>query len=469
MELNKKNMRKIMTLITFTVLLLVGLLNVDVILNTINWIFGILMPFIIGGGIAFLLSVPLELFETKVFRKGKSDHKLLTRIRRPISILLSLLLIIGIILIVSFSIAPELTDTITKLASTFPKFIEKVEIWVLELAEKYPEIQAYINQYEFDLDKISGSIIDITSSIGSNIFSSTFSILGSIVNTLTNFVIGLVFAIYLLSQKEKLAQQGKKILYGYLPIKRADRIIVILKLTHKSFSNFISGQCVEAVIEGCIFFAVLSIFGFPYALLIGVLVGFTALIPIVGAFIGCIIGTLLLFMVSPVQALWFIVIFLILQQIESNLVYPYVVGGSIGLPSIWVLFAVTVGGSLMQVPGMLISIPLFSVFYVLLRENVKVRLMVRRIPEEKYKEPLKITVEQKRDELEQRENWRKRKAKERDKDKEEEYNQEASTSLDQTKGMNSSVKVQELVKDEKKNLTQKKTQVFEKISKDEMK
>lgn len=402
MELNKKNMRKIMILITFTVLLLVGLVNISAVMDTVNWVFGILMPFIIGGGIAFLLSVPMRLFEEKIFRKGKTDNKILNKIRRPMSILLSLLMIIGIIFIVIFMISPEVKNTISKLVDTMPDFFENAEKWVLNLTEQYPQIQKYVDEYTLDMDKISKYFLDLTQTIGTNIVSSTVSILGSIVSTIANFVIGLVFAIYLLSKKEKLAQQGKKILYSYLPMKRADRIIVILKITHKSFSNFISGQCVEAVIEGCVFFAILSIFGFDYALLIGILVGFTALIPIFGAFIGCIVGALLLFMVSPTQALWFVIIFIILQQVESNLIYPYVVGGSIGLPSIWVLFAVTLGGSMMGVVGMLIFIPLFSVLYVLMRENVKTRLMIRKVPEEKYNEPCKVTIEQHRNELEQR-------------------------------------------------------------------
>lgn len=401
MEFNKKTIRKIMQLITFTVLLLVGLMNIDVVMNTIGWLLGILMPFIIGGCIAFIIGVPMKLFEEKVFRKGKSDNKVLKKIRRPLSILLSLLTIIGIVLIVILLIAPELTSTVTKLANeTIPDFFTNVEKWATDLSEKYPAISKYVNEYEFDWDKISGNILNLTQSLANGVFSSTFSILGAIVSTITNFVIGLVFSIYLLSNKEKLAKQGKKILYGYLPVKRADRIVSILKLTHTSFSNFLSGQCVEAIIEGCLFFIALSIFGFNYALLIGVIAAFMALIPIFGAFIAFAIGFLLLFMVNPVQALWFIVIFLVIQQLESNLIYPYVVGGSIGLPSIWVLFAVTVGGSLMGVAGMLIFIPLFSVFYILLREAVQVRLVVKRVPSEKYEKEFSLDIEQQRIELE---------------------------------------------------------------------
>ncbi len=392
MELNKRNMRKIKQLIIFTVILFVGLLNLDVIISTMNWLFGILMPFIIGCAIAFIISVPMRLFEEKLFLKGKSNHKILAKIRRPLSILLSLITIIGLIFIVIFLIAPELSDTVANLFETIPNFFEKTEGWVKDLEQKYPEIAKYLSEYELDWEKLSTTVMNLAESVGTGLFNSTFTFIGSIVNTLANLVIGLVFAIYILANKENLAQQGKKILYGYLSIERADRIVSVLKLTHTSFSNFISGQCVEAVIEGCVFFLVLSIFNFDYALLIGVLTGFMALIPIFGAFIGAAIGFLLLFMASPAQGFWFILIFIVIQQIESNLLYPYIVGGSIGLPSIWVLFGVSVGGSLLGLVGMLVFIPLCSVFYVLLRDAVHVRLKTRNIPKEKYEDPYQLPL-----------------------------------------------------------------------------
>lgn len=404
MEHNKRNMKKLMQLIAFTVLLLVGMFNLDVIIKTFKWLFNILLPFIIGCGIAFILSIPMKLFEEKVFRKDKTENKILNKIRRPLSILLSILCVIGLILIVVLLIAPEFGKTLFKLFDTIPQFFDNVEKWVNGLEEKYPEIAKYLSEYELDWDKIGEKVLGITQTVAGGIFSSTFTVIGAIVSTVTNFLIGFVFAIYLLANKEKLSVQCKKILYSYLPIKRADRIIAIAKLSNTSFANFISGQCVEAVIEGCLFFLVLTIFHFDYAILIGVLATFMALIPIFGAFITCALGFVLLFMISPVQALWFIVIDLTIQQVESNLIYPYVVGGSIGLPSLWVLFAVTVGGNLMGVVGMLIFIPLFSVCYVLLREFVNQRLQLRRIPEEKYKLPVQTLLEKEREQLLERNN-----------------------------------------------------------------
>ena len=180
-------------------------------------------------------------------------------------------------------------------------------------------------------------------------------------------------------QKERLSVQARKILYAYFPQKRVEKVLSICSLTYDTFSHFLTGQCTEAVILGAMFFVVMGILRLPYALLVGILIAFTALIPIFGAFIGCIVGAFLIFMVNPAQALVFVVVFFILQQIEGNFIYPHVVGNSVGLPSIWVLAAVTVGGSMMGIVGMLIFIPAGSVIYALFRENVYQRLQRKKI------------------------------------------------------------------------------------------
>ncbi len=388
MELNRNNVKKIILIITFTVLLFVGIQHFDVVMKTFGRLVGILTPFILGGCIAFILNVPLSLFENKLFRKGKTKNRFINNIRRPISILLSIILVVGIIFTVTFLIFPELAKTIGDLGGTINKFVPEAQKWVeekvAELLVQYPDIESFVKAVSIDWTNASTTLINVTKGLFNGILGSAFNIIANIISGVTTFFIGFVFAIYILANKEKLSEQGKKLCYSFLPQKRADRIIRVLQLTHRTFSNFLSGQCIEAVILGSMFYVTLSILRFPYALLIGVLISFTALIPIFGAFIGMIIGTFLIFMVSPVQALWFLLIFNVLQQIEGNLIYPHVVGGSVGLPSIWVLFAVTVGGSLMGVIGMLVFIPLTSVFYTLLRENVKIRLFLRRIPEEKY-------------------------------------------------------------------------------------
>ncbi|WP_312102690.1 AI-2E family transporter [Lachnoclostridium sp.] len=388
MEFNSNNVKKIIFIITFTVFLYVGIQHFDVILMTFRYIIGILTPFILGGCIAFILNVPLCLFEDKLFRRGKTQNRFVNKIRRPVSILLSIILVASIIFTVTFLIIPELIKTVSDLAGTINAFVLEAQKWVevkaAELLIQYPDVGSVIKDIPKDWANVSTGLVSVVKGLFYGVLGSAFSIISNIISGLTTFLIGFVFAMYILANKEKLSEQGKKLCYSFISQKRADRIIMVLQLIHRTFSNFLSGQCIEAVILGSMFYITLSILRFPYALLIGVLIAFTALIPIVGAFIGSFIGTFLIFMVDPVQALWFIVIFNVLQQIEGNFIYPHVVGGSVGLPSIWVLFAVTIGGSLMGVIGMLIFIPLTSVLYTLLRENVKIRLNQRQIPEEKY-------------------------------------------------------------------------------------
>ena len=187
------------------------------------------------------------------------------------------------------------------------------------------------------------------------------------------------FACYILFQKERLYIQVRKVIFAFISRQKAEAFLKICSLTYRTFANFLAGQCLEAIILGSMFVVTLSILKMPYALLIGILIAFTALIPIFGAFIGCAVGVFLIFMVSPKQAVLFIIIFLLLQQIEGNLIYPHVVGGSVGLPSIWVLAAVTIGGNLMGIVGMLIFIPTVSVFYTIFREYVYLRLKKQNI------------------------------------------------------------------------------------------
>ena len=202
---------------------------------------------------------------------------------------------------------------------------------------------------------------------------STVSVASGIISGIVNAVISLIFALYILSQKEKLENQGRRIILAFLPEKAAGKLQEVFALLYKNFSCFITGQCTEAVILGLMFVIAMSIFRMPYALMVGVLIAFTALIPIVGAFIGCSVGAFLILIDNPLQALWFVILFLTLQQIEGNLIYPKVVGSSVGLPSRWVLMAVSLGGSLFGIAGMLVFIPITSTGYTLFRESVNSR------------------------------------------------------------------------------------------------
>lgn len=377
-------MKNIMHLIAFTVLLLVGIWRLNYIIEFLFWGLKILRPFIIGSCIAFVICIPMKQIEKWITRKGKVKNRLIKKTSRTLSILLSFIFVFGLISFVLLIIIPEVGNTLVKLGDSIPGFITNVKEWVIDTIHKYPKIENYLNDYNIDWDKMSNGLLNFTTNVSNGLINSASSIISGVISAVTNFFIGIVFAVYILANKEKLACQGKKIIFSYLPAKRGERLLRILQLIGKTFAQYVSGQCTEACILGMIFFVVLSILGFPYASLIGVLVAFMALIPILGTYIGGTISTFLIFMVSPIKAFWFIIVFIITQQLEGNLIYPHVVGNSVGLSPMWVLFAVIVGGSVMGIGGMIICIPLFSVFYTLLRENVSIRLTVRQIPKEKW-------------------------------------------------------------------------------------
>lgn len=375
MDLNKENMKKMRELIVFTIILLIALWNYKLLFEWIGFAFGIVTPFLIGGGIAFVLNVPMSFFEETLFgNKLVKEKKLTKKLARPLSLVLTIVAVIGIVVLVMFVVIPELAQTLISLGKTIQAFVPEAQRFLEELFTDNSEMRAWLDNLNIDLDKILNSVIVFFRNGAGNVLNSTVYAIGSIVNGVTTFVIAFVFACYILLQKEKLGVQVKKVMRAFLKEKWENRCLKVCTLTFKTFSNFLTGQCLEALILGSMFFVAMSIFKMPYALLVGVLVAFTALIPIFGAFIGCVVGAFLILMVDPLQALFFVILFLVLQQIEGNLVYPKVVGNSVGLPSIWVLAAVTIGGSLMGVVGMLIFIPLVSVVYTLFRESVYKRL-----------------------------------------------------------------------------------------------
>lgn len=379
MSLDKENMKKICLLIAFTLIVFVGLWRLEAVVAAISFLGGILAPFILGGAIAFILSVPMNRIEITICRLCSKDtdekrRKKREKFLRPFSMILTLLFVIAILALAVLVIFPELGRTVSGLGRTIqanvPILLDKLE----ELFHNNKEISYWLSNLDLNWEEIIKKATDMFQSGADIVLGSTFSVVQGIFSGVTTFVIGFVFACYILIQKEKLGRQCRKLLFAYLKKNQAERILEIASLTHRTFSKFLTGQCLEAVILGCMFFIAMTLLRFPYALLVGVLIAITALIPIFGAFIGCIVGTFLILMISPMQALAFVVLFLVLQQVEGNFIYPHVVGGSVGLPSIWVLVAVTVGGSLMGIVGMLIFIPLMSVLYTLLRQDVVRRL-----------------------------------------------------------------------------------------------
>lgn len=287
--------------------------------------------------------------------------------------------VFGIVALVMFVLIPQLGDTFSNLGSSIQAFIPKVQEWAEKLFHDNKEIMTWVNSLKFDWNKIMGAGIDFFKNGAGSVLDSTITAAKSIVSGITTFFIAFVFAVYILLQKEKLGIQAKKVLFAFVRKGRAEAAMEVLSLTYNTFSSFLTGQCLEAIILGSMFVVTMTLFKLPYALLVGIVIAFTALIPIFGAFIGCAVGAFLIFMVDPFKALIFVILFLILQQIEGNLIYPHVVGNSVGLPSIWVLAAVSIGGSLMGIVGMLIFIPIISVVYALFREIVYLKLRQKKI------------------------------------------------------------------------------------------
>lgn len=380
MDLGKENIKKLRGLIIFTILILVGLQNFGVIIGAGRFLLKIIYPFALGAAVAFVLNVPMHFLEKHIFQERSwKNNKVVKKLERPLSLVLTMCLVLGIVGLVMFVVIPQLGSTIMSLGTSLQNFVVNLQDWGEKLFQDNQEIVAWINSLEFNWEKMIQTGIDFFKNGAGSVLNSTFSAAKTIISGLANFFIAFVFACYILLQKEKLSRQVKKIMYAFLKKEHVNIIMSVCSLSYKTFSNFLTGQCVEAVILGTMFFIAMTIFRFPYAMLVGVLIAFTALIPIFGAFIGCVIGAFLILMVSPVKAIGFIVMFLILQQIEGNLIYPHVVGGSVGLPSIWVLVAVTLGGSLMGIVGMLVFIPLSSVVYTLFRGWVYQRLKKKNI------------------------------------------------------------------------------------------
>ena len=368
MELNDSNIKKLRWLIVFTVVVVVIGVNYRRVFEVFMMLFGFISPFLLGGVMAFILNVPMRRIEKMLPMKENS------RLRRPIGLVFTLLFVVGLLLLVIFVVMPQLFETFMSLQNSIPVFLAGVKKGAEDLFAQNPEILDYINGIQIDWKSFSEDVIGFLSSGASTVLNSTITAAVSIVSGVTTFGIALVFAIYILLQKETLSAQMKKLMRAFLPDRVTEHVLSVAGLAYNTFSQFLTGQCLEAVILGTMFFLTLSVLRLPYALLIGVLIAFTALIPIFGAFIGCVIGAFLMLMVKPLDALLFVAVFFILQQIEGNLIYPHVVGNSVGLPSIWVLVAVTIGGSAMGIVGMLIFIPLCSVLYSLLRGTVYARL-----------------------------------------------------------------------------------------------
>ena len=361
-------------LIVIGVLLMSALLNFSEVLGVFNMMIGLFMPLLVGGAIAFIMNVPMSFFERQIDRlSGGRRNRFLEKIKSPLCIIITFAIFVGAIYFIGNVIFPNLVESVKSIAAVVQ---QSYPGWITALDEKGINTDL-LEKYFPEID--TAKIVDTLKSSASTILSTAGQAATSVFSVMTNFVLGLIFAIYILAAKKKLGRQARQMAYAYLSKSRADNVCEIASLAYRTFANFLSGQCLEAVILGCMFFVVLFIGNFPYAATIAVVIGSMALIPYVGAFMGLFVGCLLIAVVSLKQMFWFIIVFLIVQQVEGQIIYPRVVGGSVGLPAIWTLFAVIVGGNISGILGMVIFIPIFSVIYALLRRNVYKRLDKKKI------------------------------------------------------------------------------------------
>jgi predicted PurR-regulated permease PerM len=384
LEINKKNLRHIFLGVAGCIVLYWLLHETDRVRGLFSTTIGMLSPFLVGAAIAFILNVPMRAIENGLKKISNAGA------RRALALILTIVGVAMVLYGVIYFLIPQITETVESLIGTLPGFFRRVEKSVTDYLAENPELLEWLSEYT-DFTSINwSSLIEKAVTLATDglglLVDKAISTVISLSNGIFNGVLSVVFAIYCLIRKEILARQGRRILYSLLPESACDETIRILRMTNTTFSRFISGQCLEAVILGSMFAVCMSIFKMPYMPLISVIIAITALVPIVGAFVGCIIGAFFILVVDPVLAFWFVVMFLGLQQIEGNLIYPRVVGTSIGLPGMWVLVSVAIGGDLMGVGGMLIMIPLASVVYSLLREFTQRRLAKRGIPLEKLQD-----------------------------------------------------------------------------------
>lgn len=369
MNFTKKNKRQIMELIIFTGIVLWAVINYKMFIDFIKLVINLITPLIVGLGIAFVINIPMKQIERKIFKVEKRKHKKLIRV---ISLLLSIIFIFGIISLILFLVIPELIQAIGTIGKNLPASFDWINDVIQKATSLYPNAKDYVKNIDVK------SIVDSTIGSTGNIVSIVISFLSNTFSKLVTLFFGFIISIYILADKENLSRQTKRLLMAFLPDKTVEEIRRIVKLTNTTFTNFLSGQCLDACLTGFEFFVILSIIKIPYALILGVLFAVTALIPYIGAFITLVIGAILVAVVNPINALWYTIAFLLLQQFDDNFTYPKIVGKSVGLPALWALIAILIGGSMFGFIGMIISIPTSSILYTLLKEWVNHKLELKK-------------------------------------------------------------------------------------------
>lgn len=381
MQLSKDTKRFLILLSVFTIALVLAVSRFEAILIWLLGALSTLSPFIVGACLAFIISVPMRLFDILLSKEHKQGARLVSdKARKPLSLVLAITLILLLIVLFGMIVLPQLINTLASLAGSVMRFVPTAQSWITGLLvwlESYPEVHDAIAPLIPDLNQVASTLIALVQQYAGTAAATVVTNVSSLFGSVTDVIISFVFAVYVLLQRETLSRQGKKLLYAFLPKAFCDDVISVARLTQKTFFSYVTIQCTEAAILGGLCLIGMMIFRFPHALVISTIMLFCALIPIYGAIISCVVGAFLVLIESPMQALGFVIFILVLQQIETNLIYPRVVSTSINLPSMWVLLAVTVGGGLFGVVGMIAAVPVTSIAYTLIGQATRTRLTKR--------------------------------------------------------------------------------------------
>lgn len=388
MKLDKESTIQIMKIVIIAIVLFIALLNIQVVWGGIKYFIDIISPFIWGLAIAFVLNIFMTIYENKVFNSTKNKNiskrvnqknkKKTNNLKRTASIILSIITIIAVITIILILIIPQFFEVIKNLISNIPNFLEDTKNFAIDITKRIPEVNNFIQSIQINTDTIKTSLMDISK----NVLDITITQASNLISTIFNFIIAVVFAVYILANKEGLKVQAKKFIYARFDKEKADYVLKVSRLARDSFRSFLTGQAKEAIILGSLCALGMFVLGIPYAGPIGALTAITAFVPIVGAFISGFIGAVLIVAVDPIKAIIFLIFIVVLQQVEGNLIYPHVVGKNIGLPSIWVLVAITIGGSLFGIMGMIVGLPVVSIIYAIVSENTNKKLKEKNLENE---------------------------------------------------------------------------------------
>ena len=365
MNINKKSERQIIRLIIFSGIVLWAVFNYKIFIDFVSFVIKLFLPLIVGIAIAFIINVPMKQIERKVFNIDKRKHKKMIRV---ISLVLSIVIIFGVIGLILFLVIPELISAINMVGQTIPKDFT----WVNDIANKLSDLYPSLEQYIKEID--TKSLIETSINSAGNFVTVIIGFLSSLISRIIIFFIGFILSIYILLDKENLARQCNKLMTAFVSDDVRNNVIKVVKLSNTTFTNFITGQCLDAILIATLLFIIMSLLHIPYALIIAVLFAITALIPYIGAFIALAVGVLLIAVTNPIMSLWYVIIFFALQQLDENFTYPKIVGKSVGLPALLALLAALIGGSVFGFIGVIISIPLSSIIYALFREYVNERI-----------------------------------------------------------------------------------------------